>query len=106
SATTTPRQTTMELKTSAIDSTASAIKACEWPKMPASILVVANTAFVARPRNVVRRLRWSRDGGMSHVCQKAGGGERREREKRRAHAFKSLVSMSRKRRICGAGFPT
>ena len=24
----------------------------------------------------------------------------------RAHAFRSFVSMSRKRRICGAGFPT
>jgi hypothetical protein len=27
---------------------------------------------------VVRRLRLSRDGGMSHLCQKAGHGERGE----------------------------
>jgi hypothetical protein len=68
----------MELKTSAMDSTASAIRAWEWPKMPASILTAANTAFTANPRNVVRRLRLSRAVDTSHLCQKRRRSERGE----------------------------
>src|SRR5438876_5212210 len=47
----------MELKTSASDSTASATRAWEWPRMPATNLPAASTVLTARPRKVAHRLR-------------------------------------------------
>ena len=48
-ATTTPRQTMMELKMSASDSQASAISACEWPKMPATSFAADSKTFDRQP---------------------------------------------------------
>src|SRR6185312_13195101 len=84
----------MELNTSAIDSTASATNACEWPKIPASIFAAARTAFVAKPRNVVRRLRLSRDVAIRHLCQKPGVDERANHE----FTMKNTVASAKKMR--------
>src|SRR5947209_5487578 len=66
---TNPRQTMSALKTSAMDSTASATSACELPRMPATSLLPASTTLTANPIKVARRLRLRRlfdTGGLKH----------------------------------------
>src|SRR5580658_6017235 len=55
----------IELRMSALDSTASAMSACEWPTTPAANLAAESAALIAMPRKVARRLRLSRSVGTA-----------------------------------------
>src|ERR1017187_4812199 len=57
---TTARHTMIELTASAMDSMASAIRAYDRPKIPASSLTIASATFTESPAIVARTLRWRR----------------------------------------------